>query len=226
MATPGALQPQIRDIVAAGGLVPGGMIPFRDTIFLWQSLVSVLVEIVVVVFVMYLATPPAAKAKTASMLGVDLRKSAIQAPPSPRAPFRRAARLEHSPMLNLLDCRDRRDLHRSLLRPRAEPLNAITLNILNLSFLMVGVLLHRTPARLMYAVQAATPAVWGVMLQFPFYAGIAAIITTTHLNERLANAFVSISSPEVSRRSSRSIQRCLECSCRRADRSGSSRRRT
>ena len=36
---------------------------------------------------------------------------------------------------------------------------------------------------------------WGVVLQFPFYAGIAAIITTTHLNERLANAFVSISSP-------------------------------
>ena len=28
MATPGALQPQIRDIVAAGGIVPGGIIPF------------------------------------------------------------------------------------------------------------------------------------------------------------------------------------------------------
>ena len=48
MATPGALQPQIRDIVAAGGIVPGGLIPFRHTIFLWQSFVSVLVEIVVV----------------------------------------------------------------------------------------------------------------------------------------------------------------------------------
>ena len=36
MATPGALQPQIREIVAHGGLVPGGMIPFRHTIFLWQ----------------------------------------------------------------------------------------------------------------------------------------------------------------------------------------------
>ena len=54
-----------------------------------------------------------------------------------------------------------------------EPLNAITINILNLTFLIVGVLLHRTPARLMHAVQAATPAVWGVILQFPFYAGIA-----------------------------------------------------
>ena len=39
MATPGALQPQIRDIVAHGGVVPGGIIAFRHTIFLWQSLV-------------------------------------------------------------------------------------------------------------------------------------------------------------------------------------------
>ena len=63
------------------------------------------------------------------------------------------------------------------------------------SFLLVGVLLHHTPARLMQAVQAATPAVWGVILQFPFYAGIAAIITSTHLSQQLANAFVSVSTP-------------------------------
>src|SRR6185436_6188581 len=75
------------------------------------------------------------------------------------------------------------------------PLNAITLNTVNLAFLLLGFALHRTPARLMKAVQDATPAVWGVILQFPFYAGIAAIITSTHLNERLAAAFVSISTP-------------------------------
>jgi short-chain fatty acids transporter len=33
MATPGALQPQIRDIVAHGGIVPGGIITFRHTDF-------------------------------------------------------------------------------------------------------------------------------------------------------------------------------------------------
>ena len=63
MATPGALQPQIRDIVAAGGLVPGGLITFRHTIFLWQSVVSVLVELVVVTGVMWLATPPAGRGR-------------------------------------------------------------------------------------------------------------------------------------------------------------------
>jgi len=47
----------------------------------------------------------------------------------------------------------------------------------------------------MHAVQAATPAVWGVILQFPFYAGIAGIITATGLNNLLADAFVKISTP-------------------------------
>lgn len=79
MATPGALQPQIRDIVANGGIVPGGIIPFSDTIFLWQSFVAVLVEIVVVVVVMYLATPGAGHGKTARDLGIDLdRKSELR----------------------------------------------------------------------------------------------------------------------------------------------------
>jgi short-chain fatty acids transporter len=195
MATPGALQPQIRDIVAASGLVPGGLIPFRNTIFLWQSVASVLIEMVVVVTVMWLATPPAAKAKTAAMLGVDLGTSDMAAPRPPTGPIPPGAWLEHSPLLNLLVVAiGVIYLARYFIRA-PEPLNAMTINILNLSFLIVGVLLHRTPARLMHAVQAATPTVWGVILQYPFYAGIAAIITTTHLNERLAHAFVSISSP-------------------------------
>jgi short-chain fatty acids transporter len=77
----------------------------------------------------------------------------------------------------------------------ADPLNALNLNILNLAFLLAGFLLHHTPARLMKAVQESTPAVWGVILQFPFYAGIAGIITTTHLNEQLAGVFVRVSTP-------------------------------
>jgi short-chain fatty acids transporter len=195
MATPGALQPQIRDIVAAGGLVPGGIIPFRNTIFLWQSLLSVVVEMVVVCTVMWLATPPANKAKTAALLGIDLGKSELSEPTKPAGPIPPGAWLEYSPLLNFLVVALGLFYIVRYFGRAPEPLNAITINILNFGFLMAGVLLHKTPARLMHAVQAATPAVWGVILQFPFYAGIAAIITTTHLNEKLAHAFVSISSP-------------------------------
>jgi len=77
----------------------------------------------------------------------------------------------------------------------AEPLNALNLNVLNLAFLLLGFLLHGTPARLMRAVQDATPAVWGVILQFPFYAGIAGVIIATHLNEQVASLFVRASTP-------------------------------
>jgi short-chain fatty acids transporter len=196
MATPGALQPAIRDIVAAGGLVPGGMIPFRHTIFLWQSLASVIVEIVVVVLVMWLATPPANRAKTARGLGIDLGDGGRAEPAVPPGSIPPGAWLEHSPILNLLIVAMGAAFLFRYFSRAAEPLNALTVNIINFSFLMLGILLHRTPARLMHAVANATPAVWGVVLQFPFYAGIAAIITTTHLNERLANAFVGISSQQ------------------------------
>jgi short-chain fatty acids transporter len=193
MATPGALQPQIRDIVAAGGLVPGGIIPFRDTIFLWQSLLSVAIEIVIVTVVMWLAAPPRHRARTAADLGIDLAERHEPAPSAgPRPP---GAWLEHSPLLPAIVVAIGFTYLVRYFMSAAEPLNAITLNVLNLSFLLTGFVLHGTPARLMHAVQSATPAVWGVILQFPFYAGIAAVITGTHLNDKLANLFVSVSTP-------------------------------
>jgi short-chain fatty acids transporter len=193
MATPGALQPQIRDIVAAGGVVPGGIINFTDTIFLWQSLVSVIVEIAIVTLVMWLATPPAGRGRTAQDLGIALGTREIEPPPDVENPTP-GQWLEHSPLLTwVVVLLGGTYLVRYFIQA-PEPLNALNLNILNLAFLLCGFMLHRTPARLMHAVAAATPAVWGVILQFPFYAGIAGIITATHLNERLADAFVSISS--------------------------------
>jgi short-chain fatty acids transporter len=193
MATAGALQPQVRDIVSANGLVPGGIIPFRNTIFLWQSLLSVAIEITVVTVVMWLATPPAGKARTAKTLGIELGTGELPAASLRPQGIAPGARLEHSPLLNLIIAALGIIYIARYFNRAPEPLNAITINILNFAFLIVGVVLHKTPARLMHAVQNAVPAVWGVILQFPFYAGIAAIITTTHLNERLANAFVSVS---------------------------------
>ena len=194
MATPGALQPAIRDIVAHGGVVPGGLITFTHTIFLWQSLVSVVVEIVIVTAVMWLATPPASRAKTAAHLGIDLGTSEVSDPPVTTATSP-GAWLEHSPLLMWVIVGMGTWYLVRYFAEASEPLNALNLNIVNLMFLLAGFLLHGTPGRLMHAVQTATPAVWGVILQFPFYAGISGVITSTHLNEQLANLFVSISTP-------------------------------
>jgi short-chain fatty acids transporter len=141
---------------------------------------------------MWLATPPAGRGKTARDLGIELGEHEIQPVVEPERPTP-GAWLEHTPILSWLVVALGVGYLVRYFSMTPEPLNAINLNIVNLSFLLAGFLLHRTPARLMHAVQAATPAVWGVILQFPFYAGIAGIITATHLNDRLADAFVSVS---------------------------------
>ncbi len=194
MASPGALQPRIREIVAAGGLVPDGIIALSHTIFLWQSLVSVLVEIVLVVAVMWLAAPPVSRARTARDLGIALDDEGGPAAP-PAEALTPGTWLEHSRVLSLFIVALGGLYLFRYFSQAPQPLNALTLNVVNLIFLLAGVLLHGTPARLLHAVRVATPSVWGVILQYPFYAGIAAIITGTHLSQQLADAFVGISTP-------------------------------
>ncbi|MEP6783325.1 MAG: TIGR00366 family protein, partial [Acidobacteriota bacterium] len=145
MATAGALQPHVRDIVAANGLVPDGIIPFSHTIFLWQSFTSVAIEIAVVVIVLWLATPPANKAKTAAALGIELGTGEPQAASRKPQADSPGAWLEHSPLLNLIIAAFGVIYIVRYFDRAPDPLNAITINILNFAFLIVGVVLHRTP---------------------------------------------------------------------------------
>jgi short-chain fatty acids transporter len=202
MATPGGTIPEkVREIVARGGAVPGGILPLRHTIFLWQSFAAVAVEIAVVLLVVWLYTPSPASAKTARDLGVDLGAS-LQADDArePAGQTRQAGQarrpgewLEHSPVLTLLVVALGCVYLGTYVHGARSALDAINLDSINITFLMLGLLLHWTPARLMRAVRDATPATWGVILQFPFYAGIEGMITHTRLNEQIARIFVSVS---------------------------------
>jgi len=189
MATPGALPPAIREIVSHGGVVPDGIISFEHTIFLWQSLVCVLVEIVVVAIVVWFYTPPPGRAVTAASLGIDLTEPEEPAS-GPRVP---GEWLEHQRWLAIaIVGLGAWYLVRYFMKAESA-IAAINVNTLNFALLFLGFLLHGTPARLMRAVRESTPAIWGVILQFPFYAGIAGMIAYTHLSERIAAAFVSVS---------------------------------
>ncbi len=193
---PGAPSPtESARIVARGGAVPGGILPLRHTIFLWQSLASVAVEIAVVLAVVWLYTPAVAPAGgSARDLGVDLGAPADDAPARvPPRSTRPGDWLEHSSVLTLLVVALGSVYLGSYVRSAGSVIDAINLDTINLAFLMLGFLLHGTPARLIRAVRDATPATWGVILQFPFYAGIEGVITHTRLNEQIARAFVSIS---------------------------------
>lgn len=53
---------------------------------------------------------------------------------------------------------------------------SLNLDIVNFIFLMCGILLHKTPRSYLNAIKEAATGAAGVLLQFPFYAGIAAMM--------------------------------------------------
>ena len=71
----------------------------------------------------------------------------------------------------------------------------INLNTVIFIFLIVGIILHKTPASLEKAAMEGTGSAWGVVLQFPFYAGIFGIIMYSGLSEVIAGWFIAISTP-------------------------------
>ncbi len=71
-------------------------------------------------------------------------------------------------------------------------LSRINLDTVNFLFLMLGVLLHWTPASLLKAAREAGGFIWGVVLQFPFYAGIFGIIQYSGLQDVIAGWFLAV----------------------------------
>lgn len=66
-------------------------------------------------------------------------------------------------------------------------------NVVNGAFLMLGMALHPTPVSYARAIASSTRGVSGIVLQFPFYGGILAVMTTSGLSERMAHVFVEAS---------------------------------
>ncbi|WP_344957852.1 short-chain fatty acid transporter [Zobellella aerophila] len=72
----------------------------------------------------------------------------------------------------------------------------LNLNVLNFAMLMLGMVLHGTLANYGRAIANGTSAASGIILQFPFYAGILGLMAGSGLLAMIANWFVSISTPE------------------------------
>ena len=79
-------------------------------------------------------------------------------------------------------------------------LNALSLNIVNLIFLILGSAFHKTPIGYVKAIMESAESAGGIILQFPFYAGIQGMMVTAGSNgvslaSAISNGFVSISTP-------------------------------
>ncbi|WP_027965762.1 short-chain fatty acid transporter [Halomonas halocynthiae] len=68
----------------------------------------------------------------------------------------------------------------------------LNLNVVNFMFLFLAIVLHRTPQSLLNALNEGIKGGAGIIIQFPFYAGIMAIMVQSGLAETMSTALVSI----------------------------------
>jgi short-chain fatty acids transporter len=74
---------------------------------------------------------------------------------------------------------------------------ALTLDVLNFAFLMLGILLHRNPASLLAAAEQGAGLLAGVVLQFPFYAGMYGVIQGTALSAAAGQWIAEAANPRL-----------------------------
>ena len=70
----------------------------------------------------------------------------------------------------------------------------VTFNSINFLLLFLGITLHPSPDSVSRSAKEAVSFVYGIILQFPFYAGMFGIIKGTGLSAVMGNAFVSVAS--------------------------------
>jgi len=75
-------------------------------------------------------------------------------------------------------------------------LAGLDLNSINAGFLFLGFLFYLRPIRYVQAVGEAVKGASGIILQFPFYAGIMGMMRDSGLVEVFSNVMVNISSPQ------------------------------
>ena len=170
-----------------------GVIPLQKTIFDPHLLVTILVLFIMIPLV-FLAMMP----KKENSVEIDEETLAILAPPAkpdvPAATLMPAEKWDRSPYLQMFLALIGVFWIGKFLVTKG--VGQLDLNTLNFIFLILAMLLHRTPKNLAASVQRGTGTVYGVILQFPLYAGIFGIISNSGLAGIIGHWFVSISTPQ------------------------------
>ncbi|MEJ6475497.1 short-chain fatty acid transporter [Pseudoalteromonas piscicida] len=161
-----------------------GVIPTSDTIFAPFNLLMVLSIFIVLPLLNKLMLP-----KDNEAIIIDKEKL-IDTPVQTNSKDTPASKLENAPWLGMLGgivglCY----LSYYFFVTGA----TLTLNTVIALFLFLAMLLHKTPANILNSLQQAILGGAGIVIQFPFYAGIMAIMVETGLAQQISQGFVSIS---------------------------------
>jgi short-chain fatty acids transporter len=186
-ANPASMPPALLSIT--------GVIPFTQTIFLWQSIALTTVLISVSVVVAWW-TAPTGDAVRGAPMSVETATSAE----TQKMRTRPGEWLETSPLLTVLLSLLAFGWLLSEFATRPFTSAIADLNTYNLLFLSTGLLLHLRPRSFLDAVAKAVPGTAGVLIQFPLYGGIATMLTGAPggggetLAHRLSSVFVQVAS--------------------------------
>jgi short-chain fatty acids transporter len=164
-ANPASMPPGLLEVT--------GVIPFTETIFLWQSIALTAILVLVTLWIVWATAPSVARARTAADLNVDARApEAVQS-----APSRPGEWLEYAPILNVAIASLGAGWLVHQFASKGFVAAISNLNTYNFLFLMLGLLLCWRPRTFLDAVARGVPSATGVLIQFPLYGGIAALIT-------------------------------------------------
>ena len=184
------------DSMPAGLLHITGVIPFTETVLLWQSLLVAAVIAGVSLWLAWQSAPPDGQARTLRELGIEIPPREMTLPVRTRP----GEWLEYSPIPNLfLALLGLAALVHEFMAKSATAVLA-DLNTYNFIFLMAALLLHWRPRRLLESLARSVPSITGVLIQFPLLGAIAAIMTSAHnaagqtLATMLSHAFAHIAS--------------------------------
>jgi short-chain fatty acids transporter len=175
-----------------------GVIPFTETIFLWQSIGLTVILFVVSMLIAWWSAPGENEAQTA---GSYIEKETVVMRTLPQ--FRRPSDwFERSPLLSILIALLGLGWLAHEFATKAWYVAIASLNTYNFIFLMAGLLLHWRPRSFLDAVARAVPSTTGVLIQFPLYGGIATILTTAKgaggqtVAQELSSLFVRLASTD------------------------------
>ena len=169
-------------------------VPLTHTIFDWHNLVTVLVVIIGITVANTLMHPKQGVLTIDPALLKDDDTAAASSQSTTKTP---AQRLERSRVLSWLVALM---LVAYLVIHLFVKDASVDLGVVIMIFLALGLMLHSTPVDYVRAFGKATSGAAGIILQFPFYAGIMGIVTGVGLSGIslggvLAQACISISNP-------------------------------
>ncbi|MDM5452166.1 short-chain fatty acid transporter [Peribacillus simplex] len=164
-----------------------GIIPTSETIFSSFNLFIVIALIIIVPLVNRFMMPSKEQTVTVDLA---LLEDDVQAATIEKEDLTPAERLENSRIISLSI-----GILGIVFLFYYFVLNGFKLNldIVNFLFLFLGILFHGTPKHFLEAVVNAVKGASGIIIQFPFYAGIMGMMTASGLATVISNGFVSIS---------------------------------